>query len=107
VNKLVRGFREAWRSPRWRLALLIAAVSDAIGFGFGLIPLIQWIVDAATAVALLLVLGFSWPLLAALAIEAIPALEMFPTWTLVVVVMAGSARPKNPQSTEPVTRRIE
>jgi hypothetical protein len=96
VNKFVRGFREAWRSPRWRLALSIAVVSDAIGFGLGLIPLIQWIVDAVTALALLAVLGFSWPLLAALAVEAVPAIEMFPTWTLVVLVMAGSGTHSRP-----------
>jgi hypothetical protein len=82
----------------------VAVVSDAIGFSLGLIPFVQWIVDAVTALVLLLVLGFSWPLLGALAIEAIPALEMFPTWTLVVIVMAGSgAHPRvNDSSNKPV-----
>jgi hypothetical protein len=103
VNKFVRGFRVAWRSPRWRLALLIAVVSDAIGFGLGLIPLIQWIVDAVTALLLLVVLGFSWPLLAALAVEAVPAIEMFPTWTLVVIVMAGSGTHSRPNDDGNVT----
>ena len=53
-------------------------------------PPIQWALDAVTAVILLRVLGFSWPLLAALAVEAVPALEIFPAWTLVVLVMAGT-----------------
>ncbi|HKW13950.1 MAG TPA: hypothetical protein VJS69_05645, partial [Candidatus Krumholzibacteria bacterium] len=73
----------------------------AIGFGLGLIPVIQWIVDAVTAVVLLLVLGFSWPLLGALVIEAFPALEMFPTWTLVVIVMAGSGAHSRPNDRNP------
>jgi hypothetical protein len=82
----------AWKNPRWRAALLVAAVSDAIGFGLGLLPPIQWLVDGVTAVVLLMVLGFSWPLMAALVVEAVPALEMFPIWTLVVIVMAGTSR---------------
>jgi hypothetical protein len=40
---------------------------------------------------LLMILGFSWPLLLALAVEAVPALEVFPTWILVVVVLAGTS----------------
>lgn len=97
MKNIVRGFGVAWKSPRWRLALLVAAISDAIGFGFGLIPPIQWIVDAITVLVLLRVLGFSWPLLIALAIEAVPMLEVFPTWTLVVAVMAGTAKPDTGQ----------
>jgi hypothetical protein len=72
---------------RW--ALLIALVSDALGFGVVLFPLLQWLLDAVTAIALLMVLGFRWPLLIALAIEVIPAIELFPAWTLVVIGMAS------------------
>ena len=72
------------------MALLVAVISDAIGFGLGLIPPIQWVVDGITVLVLLRVLGFSWPLLIALAVEAVPVLEIFPTWTLVVLVMAGT-----------------
>ncbi len=80
----------AWKNPRWRVALIVAVVSDALGYSLGLIPPIQWVVDAVTAIVLLRVIGFSWPLLIALAVEAVPVLEVFPTWTLVILVMAGT-----------------
>ncbi len=78
------------RTPKLRWALLIALISDALGFGVVLMPPVQWILDAVTAVALLAVLGFRWPLLIALSIEVIPAIQLFPAWTLVVIGMAAS-----------------
>jgi amino acid transporter len=75
---------------RW--ALLIALVSDALGFGVALFPPLQWLLDAVTAIALLMVMGFRWPLLIALAVEVIPAIELFPAWTLVVISMMASEK---------------
>ena len=75
---------------RW--ALVIALVSDALGFGVVLFPPLQWLLDAVTAAALLMILGFRWPLFIALAIEAIPAIELFPAWTLVILAMAASEK---------------
>lgn len=91
---------KGFNSPRMRWALLIALVSDALGFGVVLFPPLQWLLDAITAAALLMVLGFRWPLLVALAIEAIPAIELFPAWTLVVLAMAapGAGRDKRETS---------
>jgi hypothetical protein len=66
-------------------------VSDILGFGVVLFPPVQWALDAFTAVLLLIVLGFRWQLLIALVIEAIPFLELFPAWTLVVMAMAATA----------------
>ena len=83
---------EGFRSPRMRWALLIALLSDALGFGVVLFPLLQWLLDAITAIALLMVLGFRWPLLIALAFEVIPAIELFPAWTLVVLAMMASEK---------------
>jgi len=96
MMQITQGLKAALQTPRWRWALLVAVVSDSIGFGLGLIPPIQWVVDAVTVLVLLRVLGFSWPLMFALAVEAIPFLEVFPTWTLVVLVMAGTERRKPP-----------
>ena len=93
MMQITQGLKAALQTPRWRWALLVAVVSDSIGFGLGLIPPIQWVVDAVTVLVLLRVLGFSWPLMFALAVEAIPFLEVFPTWTLVVLVMATRERP--------------
>jgi hypothetical protein len=84
----VKGFR----SPRMRWALLIALVSDALGFGVVLFPPLQWLLDAITAAALLMIMGFRWPLLIALIVEAIPAIELFPAWTLVVISIVASEK---------------
>jgi hypothetical protein len=89
----------AWKNPRWRRALLVALVSDVLGFGIVLWPPVQWLLDAATALVLFAVLGFRWQLLFALIVEAIPALELFPAWTLVVAALAATdTHPSTPES---------
>jgi hypothetical protein len=90
TKTLVRNFMTAWKYPRWRWALLIAVVSDGLAFGVVLFPPAQWLLDAATAAALLFVLGFRWPLFAALVVEAVPALELFPAWALAVLAMSAT-----------------
>ena len=88
--KWVTHLKVAWKSPRWRKALLIAIISDALGFGVVLFPPVLWILDAVTAVALVIVLGFRWKLLIAMAIEVVPAIQLFPAWTLVIAAMAAT-----------------
>jgi hypothetical protein len=92
---------EGFSSTRMRWALLIALLSDALGFGVVLFPLLQWLLDAITAIALLMVLGFRWPLLIALAFEVIPAIELFPAWTLVVLAMMASEKKTGNQDRQP------
>lgn len=74
---------------RKALAFTIAAISDAISFGTIFAPPAQIVVDGVTAALLFWVLGFRWPLLPALAVEAIPGVAAFPTWTLAVGVLIG------------------
>ena len=95
LKNLIHNLLWALKSPRWRWALTAAVVSDALGFGLTLYPPAYWILDAVTAVVLLAVLGFRWPLLPALAIEVVPGLQLFPAWTLVVAALASAekARP--------------
>ena len=76
---------------------MAAVLSDAVGFGVVLLPPLQWALDAVTAVVLFAVLGFRWPLLTALAVEAVPGLQLFPAWTLVVVALAGTETRKATQ----------
>ena len=83
-----------WKNCRWRWALVVALFSDALGFGVVLWPPLQWVVDGATAGLLFVVLGFRWTLLSALFIEAVPALQLFPAWTLAVAALASMERPK-------------
>ncbi len=85
----------AWKSPRWRWALLIAVVSDILGIALALSPPAFWVVDGVTAVLLLAVIGFRWPLFISLAIEAVPFLQVFPFWTLVVLAIAGTEKQKS------------
>ena len=105
LKKLVRSFLEAWKLPRWRWALLVAVLSDAVGFGVMLLPPVQWLLDGVTAVVLFMVLGFRWSLLSALAIEVVPGLQLFPAWTLVVVALATTETRASPHDTKAVTGR--
>jgi hypothetical protein len=90
LNNLIPNLLVAWRQPRWRWALLTAVLSDALGFGVVLFPPVQWLLDGVTAVVLFAVLGFRWPILLTVAFEAVPGLEVFPAWTLVVLAMAAT-----------------
>jgi hypothetical protein len=90
LRQFTHNLRVAWTSPRWRRALLVAVLSDALGFGVVLWPPVQWLLDAVTAIVLFAALGFRWQLLSALIFEAIPGLEVFPAWTLVVAALAAT-----------------
>ena len=95
-RNLIPNFLAACKAPRWRWALMTALLSDALGFGLVLSPPARWLLDAATAIVLFAVLGFRWSLLSALAIEAVPVLQVFPAWILVVVALASTDTPQRP-----------
>jgi len=88
--KFIQNLKSAWKHPKMRWAMLIAVISDALGFAVVLFPPVIWILDAVTAITLLLILGYRWKLLIALAIEVVPAIQLFPAWTLVVLAIAAS-----------------
>ena len=87
---LVARFLEAWKKPPWRAALILAVVSDAFSFGLAVTGPFQVAGDLVTAVALFIVLGFRWALFIPLVTEAIPAVALFPAWTLAVAAMAAA-----------------
>jgi len=66
------------------LAFGVAAVSDILSW-VALVPPFDWLLDAATAFALFLILGKRWALLPGLVAEAIPGMGVFPVWVLVVL----------------------
>lgn len=70
-------------------ALAVATISDGISMFSAFTPPVQVAVDVATAAALFGIMGFRWPLLPAVAIEAIPGLAVFPTWSVAVGVLVG------------------
>lgn len=90
IGKLVHNFLLAWKSAPWRWALLVAGISDFAGLWVMLFPPAQWVLDVSTAVVLVLILGFRWPILSVMVIEAVPFLQTFPAWILVVVALAAS-----------------
>ena len=102
LKNLLRNFLLAWQFPQWRWALVVALLSDAVGFGVALVPPVQWLLDAVTAMVLFAVLGFRWPLWSALAVEAVPALQLFPAWTLVVAALASTDTRRSAPSTQAV-----
>ncbi len=81
---------------RLALAFAVAAVADVLSGLLAFAPPVQWAVDLLTAIVLFVVLGWQWILLPGLIMEAIPGLDVFPFWVLVVgaVAMWGTARPK-------------
>jgi len=75
------------RHSRTQMALAfgVAAVSDVLAMATVIAPPLQIALDAATAVALFVILGRRWALLPGLIVEAIPGMGVFPVWVLVVL----------------------
>jgi hypothetical protein len=76
---------------RWVSALAVAAVADILqlalfpAFSSGATSPFDDVLDAVVAISLLAILGFRWRLAIALVTELIPAADLFPTWTAVVL----------------------
>ena len=61
-------------------------------FGEGFASPFNDALDLLVAAVLIKLLGFHWALLPALAAEAVPALDLAPTWTAAVLLVTGSKR---------------
>jgi hypothetical protein len=91
--------RHAVTPTRKRIAFSIAALSDVAQWFF--FPLLSegWLspfeiaLDAGTALLILLVVGFHWRLAVVLVAELVPGVDMFPTWTAVVLSLPTAPRP--------------
>ena len=84
--------RQAVSALRIALAMLVAVGADTVLAPVG--ELIVIFADLAVAVVLALILGWSWPLAAALVLECIPGVGMFPSWVLAVtgIALVGRSR---------------
>ncbi len=77
--------------PRKIVALLVAGLADLLQlvlfpmFIEGALSPFDWVVDTAVVLVLSLVLGFKWRLLLGLGLELVPGLDLFPTWTALVL----------------------
>jgi hypothetical protein len=82
---------------RKKIALAIAALADAIqiglfpGFVEGALSIPDDALDAIVAVALLVTLGWKWRLVGALALELVPGVALFPSWTVFVATLRAEA----------------
>ena len=76
---------------RKRLALGVAALSDLAQWFFfpvlaeGVLSPFEIALDAATGLVILMIVGFQWRLAIALLAELVPGMDLFPTWTAVVL----------------------
>ena len=78
---------------RKKAALVVAAVADLVQLGFfpvfgeGALSIPDDVLDVIVAVALFALLGFKLRVLLALAIELVPGVALFPSWTAVVATL--------------------
>ena len=95
VDSSANSARQAVSALRIALAMLVAVGADTVLAPVG--ELIVIFADIAVAVVLALILGWSWPLAAALVLECIPGVGMFPSWVLAVTGIALVGRSRKPQ----------
>jgi antibiotic biosynthesis monooxygenase (ABM) superfamily enzyme len=79
-------------------AFVVAAISDGLSFWLVIAPPLQWAVDLVTALLLFFLLGRKWVILPGLIAEAIPGLNIFPFWLLVVGSIATWGAIRRPQA---------
>jgi hypothetical protein len=94
---------------RKRIALAIAGAADLLQlalpplFGEGALSPFDDVLDALVAVALALTLGWRWRTLLALAVELVPGVALFPSWTAMVATLPAAppqpAAPSLPERT--------
>jgi hypothetical protein len=79
-----------------RVALAIAAAADLAQifllplFGEGALSPLDDALDLLTAVALVGILGFRWQTALAFALELVPGVALFPSWTAMVATLPAS-----------------
>jgi hypothetical protein len=86
-------------TPRRKtIALTIAALADGVQLGLfpiffeGALSIPDDALDLVVAVALLVTLGWRWRIVAALALELVPGVALFPSWTAFVATIPSSPR---------------
>ena len=87
-------------SNRKKVALVIAGLADLIQLGFfpffgeGALSIPDDVLDIVVAVLLFAILGFKLRVLLGLAIELVPGIALFPSWTAVVATIPSVPAPK-------------
>jgi hypothetical protein len=84
------------------IAAFVAGVSDLAQMIFfpvfveGAASPFEIALDVATALTILLIVGFRWRLAIALALELVPGVDLFPSWTAVVLSLPSEPSPPSP-----------
>ncbi|HJU83193.1 MAG TPA: hypothetical protein VJ600_03195 [Holophagaceae bacterium] len=85
---------------RLRAAWIVAVAVDALQIGLQatgpLQVLVDWPLDLLTALAMLWLVGFHWAFLPTFLAEAVPWLDVVPTWTIAVAI-ATRGRSASPE----------
>jgi len=90
-------------SKRKKIALVIAGLADLIQLGLfpffseGALSIPDDVLDVIVVALLLVTLGWKWRLVAALAVELIPGVALFPSWTAVVATLPSEPAPEAKQ----------
>lgn len=88
---------EAVSPRRKRIALVVAGLADAVQLGLfpvfveGAVSIPDDALDVVVSVLLLVTLGGRWRLALALALELVPGVSLFPTWTAFVMTLRSAA----------------
>jgi hypothetical protein len=104
---------QAISGRRKMIAAFVAGLSDLAqviffpAFVEGAASPFELALDATTALVILLIVGFKWRLAIALALELVPGVDLFPTWTAVVLSLPSEpppppARPPSSAGRDPV-----
>ncbi len=86
--------------PRGRknVALFVAGIADLTQVVFlpafveGAASPFEVALDTMTALSIMLIVGFKWRLAVALAAELVPGVDLFPTWTAMVLSLPVQAK---------------
>ena len=82
---------------RKKVALVVAGLADLVQLGFfpvfgeGALSIPDDVLDVIVAVVLFALLGFKLRILLALAIELVPGVALFPSWTAVIATLPTAA----------------
>jgi hypothetical protein len=96
VSHSVSGLAARPTARQKKIALVVAGAADLIQlalaplFAEGALSPFDAVLDVAVAAALTGVLGWRWRTALALAVELVPGLALFPSWTAVVAMMPVS-----------------
>jgi hypothetical protein len=95
---------------RARVALGLAIAVDVLQIAFQATGpfqvLLDWPLDLLTAIAMMALVGFHWAFLPTFLAEAVPWLDVVPTWTLAVLFVTrarGEVKADAPKDVTPPT----